>query len=94
VPVVHATGGLADSITNLTEEALAAGAANGFSFTDYTTAALDDALARACKAYANRPVWEQLVRTGMRQDWSWSHSAREYDRIYQNTLSGANSAAC
>ena len=32
VPVVHATGGLADTITNLTDATLAAGTANGFSF--------------------------------------------------------------
>ena len=49
VPVVHATGGLADTITNLTDETLAAGTANGFSFDEYTTAALADALERACK---------------------------------------------
>ena len=55
VPVVHATGGLADTITNLTDETLAAGTANGFSFDNYTTAALADALERACQTFANRP---------------------------------------
>ena len=94
VPVVHATGGLADTITNLTDETLAAVTATGFSFTQYTTAALADALDRACQAYSNRPVWEQLIRTGMRQDWSWSHSAREYDGLYQRTLARATHAAC
>jgi starch synthase len=86
VPVVHATGGLADTIINLTDGTLAAGTANGFSFEDYTIAALAEALDRACQAYANRPVWQQLVRNGMRQDWSWSHSAREYSRLYEHTL--------
>jgi len=94
VPVVHATGGLADTITNLTDETLALGTANGFSFNQYTTAALADELERACKTYTNRPVWEQLIRTGMRQDWSWSHSAREYDRLYQHTLARVAHAAC
>ncbi len=73
VPVVHATGGLADTIVNLTDETLADGTANGFSFDAYTTAALADALERACRTFTNRPMWEQLVRTGMRQDWSWNH---------------------
>jgi starch synthase len=86
VPVVHATGGLADTITNLTEATLVSGRANGFSFDEYTTAALADALDRACRAYANQRVWEQLMRTGMAQDWSWSHSAREYSRLYEHTL--------
>jgi starch synthase len=94
VPVVHATGGLADTITNLTEESLSAGSANGFSFDQYTTAAMAEALERACRAYTNRPVWEQLIRTGMRQDWSWNHSAREYGRLYQQTLSELTPAAC
>ncbi len=89
VPVVHATGGLADSITNANDATLEDGTANGFSFDTYTTAALADALERACQTFTNRPVWEQLIRTGMRQDWSWNHSAREYDRLYKHTLTQA-----
>jgi starch synthase len=95
VPVVHSTGGLADTITNFTETTLAAGTANGFSFDDYTIASLAEALDRACQAYANRPVWQQLVRNGMRQDWSWGHSAREYSHLYEHTLAArALPAAC
>ena len=61
----------------------------GSASTQYTTAALAEALERACQTYANRPVWEQLIRTGMRQDWSWNHSAREYGRLYELTMSRA-----
>jgi starch synthase len=92
VPVVRATGGLADTITNYTADSLAAGKANGFSFDDYTTAALADALERACRTYADRPTWHQLIRTGMQQDWSWRHSAQEYSRLYERTLAGAGQA--
>jgi starch synthase len=94
VPVVHATGGLADTITNLTDETLAAGTANGFSFDHYSTTDLADALDRACKTFSDKAVWEQLIRTGMRQDWSWNHSAREYDRLYKHTLARATTSAC
>jgi starch synthase len=94
VPVVHATGGLADTITNFNDATLEDNTANGFSFDQYSTAALADALDRACKAFANRPVWEQLVRKGIQQDWSWTHSAREYDRLYQHTLARLSHAAC
>jgi starch synthase len=93
VPVVHATGGLADSITNYTEETLVAGTANGFSFDTYNSTALEEALNRACQTYANRPVWEQLIRTGMRQDWSWGHSACEYERLYNRTLARTSQIA-
>ena len=93
VPVVHATGGLADSITNTTDETLAAGTANGFSFDNYTTGALADALDRACGTFTNWERWEQIVRNGMQQDWSWNHSAREYDRLYKHTLARATTPA-
>jgi starch synthase len=86
VPVVHATGGLADTITNLTDETLSAGTANGFSFENYSPIALAQTLERACQTYFNRGVWEQLIRTGMSQDWSWTHSAREYSRLYEYAL--------
>ncbi|MEX2318166.1 MAG: glycogen synthase GlgA [Pirellulales bacterium] len=93
VPVVHATGGLADTITNLTEQSLASGRANGFSFDQYTVAALAAALERACQTYANATVWRQLIRTGMRQDWSWTRSAEQYGRLYENTLARATHTA-
>jgi starch synthase len=89
VPVVHATGGLADTITDANDATLEDGSANGFSFATYTTAALADALERACQSFANWSLWTQLVQTGMQQDWSWNHSAKEYDRLYQSTLARA-----
>jgi starch synthase len=93
VPVVHATGGLADSITDVTDETLTAGTANGFSFDTYDSTALAGALNRACQTFANRTVWEQLIRTGMRQDWSWARSACEYERLYARTLARASTSA-
>jgi starch synthase len=94
VPVVHATGGLADSINNLSDETLASGTANGFSFAEYTASALAETLERACLTFTNRQVWELLIRTGMQQDWSWTHSAREYSRLYERTLAHRGHAMC
>lgn len=86
VPVVRATGGLADTITDATESNLVAGTANGFSFSEYSALALKEALARARAAYDQPDVWSALIRTGMRQDWSWAHSARQYVELYQKIL--------
>jgi starch synthase len=94
VPVVHATGGLVDTIANLTDQTLAAGRANGFSFDQYTVAALAATLERACQTYANPTIWRQLVRTGMQQDWSWTRSAEQYGRLYENTLARLTRTAC
>jgi len=87
VPVVRETGGLADTITNLTEEALAAGKANGFSFREDHALALSETLRRACDTYWHRPeVWKRLIQIGMRQDWSWRRSAMEYVRLYESMV--------
>ena len=87
VPVVRSTGGLADTITDCTEQSLAEGTASGFSFEPYTTVALEEALQRARSAFANPVIWQQLIQNGMQQDWSWASSARQYDQLYARTLS-------
>lgn len=86
VPVVRATGGLADTITDATPQALADGTANGFCFHQYNAQALDETLRRACEAYRRPQVWSQLVGTGMGQDWSWARSAAQYVKLYQETI--------
>lgn len=87
VPVVRATGGLADTITDSTPDNIALGIANGFSFEAYDAGALETTLHRACDVYRQLPtVWHQIVETGMCQDWSWSTSAKEYMNLYQKTL--------
>jgi starch synthase len=89
VPVVRATGGLVDTVTDANEQTLADGTATGFSFEDYTSLELAAALERACRAYADPVTWAQLVQTGMAQDWSWGHSADQYGVLYERTLSRA-----
>lgn len=82
VPIVRATGGLADTICNATPETIDTGTATGFSFRDCSTLALDDALTRACEAYEQPAVWSRLIKNGMSQDWSWSRAAGEYSALY------------
>ncbi|MGL4513122.1 MAG: glycogen synthase GlgA [Lacipirellulaceae bacterium] len=82
VPIVRETGGLADTVTNATDATLAAGTANGFSFGDASSYALQMAIDRACRAYHQPETWRQLVTTGMRQDWSWDRSAGLYTELY------------
>jgi starch synthase len=87
VPVVRATGGLADTITNAAAETIERGDANGFSFQEFTSDAFDGALREACQTYHDAPhIWRGLVERGMRQDWSWKASARRYVDLYQQTI--------
>jgi len=86
VPVVRATGGLADTITDTHDATLIAGTANGYSFNDYTAQALDESLTRSTTAWRQKDVWSRIVETGMAQDWSWNSSAQRYVELYRQTL--------
>jgi starch synthase len=79
VPIVRAVGGLADTVTPKT----------GFSFQDYSPAALVGALQAALTAYAKPRTWRALQVAGMRQDFSWDRSAKEYVKIYDRALGRA-----
>jgi starch synthase len=83
VPVVRATGGLADTITDTTRETLEKKTATGFAFREYSPLALAETLTRACETFAQKSVWNQLVKTGMAQDRSWKRSAQEYIALYE-----------
>jgi starch synthase len=87
VPVVRATGGLADTIVDCTPETLAAGTATGFTFLPYTPEALLGAIQRTLKLYHGFPdQWRLLMRTGMLQDWSWDRIAVEYEKLYLRVM--------
>jgi starch synthase len=87
VPIVRATGGLADTVTNCTPETLASGTATGFSFQAYTANALAETVDRVLAMYHDQPeLWRQVVQNGMRQDWSWQRSAAQYEAVFKKTL--------
>ena len=83
VPVVRATGGLADTVADYTARR---GRGTGFTFVDYTPEACQDALARALKVYGKKPAWRRMQRRGMSSDFSWAASAKEYTRLYRRAM--------
>ncbi len=83
VPIVRAVGGLADSVVDATDENLTAGTATGLQFSEYSSRALWRQVKRAVDMFKDKQTWRQLVRTGMRQDWSWGRSAAEYVKVYE-----------
>lgn len=82
VPVVARTGGLADTVIDANDAALAAGCATGFQFAPVTAGALCDAIDRACDAWADQVVWRKIMRNGMRHPVDWSSSAKSYAELY------------
>lgn len=87
IPLVHAVGGLADSVIDCTPQTLADGTATGFHFTQYTPAAFLGRLREALAALHRPQEWQALIRNGMTSDWSWSRSAAEYEGVYQSARS-------
>lgn len=86
VPLVNPTGGLADTVVDMTPESLAAGRATGFYLRHYSASGLLDMIWRAALVWwDDKDVWARLVVNGMRQDWSWRQSAVQYEQLYSDT---------
>ncbi|MDR2603020.1 MAG: glycogen synthase GlgA [Puniceicoccales bacterium] len=80
LPIVHATGGLIDTVDNYDE---LTGTGTGFVFNDLTNSALYNSIGWACATYYDRPKdFEKLRQSAMKKDFSWSKSAKEYENIY------------
>ncbi len=86
VPVVARTGGLADTIIDANDAALAAGVATGIQFSPVDGPSLQNALVRTANLYSKKVIWKALQARGMGADVSWDHSAAEYAELY-NSLS-------
>jgi starch synthase len=80
VPVVRATGGLADTVVD---------GVTGFTFGPYAAGALLEAVGRARAAYADRALWGRIQREGMKQDFSWDASARRYAELFRSLAAPA-----
>ncbi len=83
LPIVHATGGLADTVTDVYTDPVHG---NGISFTEYTPFALLDALQRSLRLYAEHDRWPDLIARAMAYDSRWSASALVYSQLYQRVL--------
>lgn len=73
LPIVRATGGLADTVHEDT---------NGFTFTEKTPKDFLKAVRKAHATYGVPEAWKSLQDTAMRGDYSWARSAKEYVRLY------------
>ncbi len=87
LPLVHRTGGLADTVVHASPEHLADGTATGFVFDEPSAEALWGACEQALTLYRGRQdQWRAMALTGMGEDFSWEHSATEYERLYEDAL--------
>lgn len=84
VPIVRATGGLADTVTDVKAHP---GKGNGFVFEAYTSEGFLDAVRRAVQFYRAGRGWKSLRQRAMSTDLSWDASARQYAAAYQRAVS-------
>jgi starch synthase len=79
VPVVRATGGLDDTVIDVD----ASPEGTGFKFEHYTADGLAWAVDRAVATFQDRARWKTIQQNGMKRDFSWDVSAREYVKVYR-----------
>jgi len=83
VPVVRATGGLADTVSDFDP---LKGKGTGFTFSDYSSNALWAALERALDVFRDKKAWRGLQERGMKADFSWNASAKKYEELYRKAI--------
>jgi starch synthase len=86
VPIVRATGGLADSISNYNPRTRKG---NGFVFRGYDSRELLVAIARAAETYRYSDRWQALVQRSMRESFSWDLPASKYVTLFRKVLRSA-----
>jgi starch synthase len=79
-PIVRVTGGLDDSVTDISEDEAKA---DGIKFTEYSVRALSRAIRKAQALYADKPLLRHYQRNAMARDFSWERTAAAYAALYQ-----------
>jgi starch synthase len=80
VPIVHAVGGLADTVFDYDPQTQLG---NGFVFHRYDSRDLLVAITRATESFKYRDAWQRLAATGMQQSYSWEIPAQKYVALYK-----------
>ncbi|MEZ5572170.1 MAG: glycogen synthase GlgA [Halioglobus sp.] len=86
LPVVREVGGLADTVTDASEQALRAGTATGFVFRQPEPLAFLATMQRAMALWQDKATWRSVQHTAMAQDFSWQRSAGLYLALYRAIL--------
>jgi len=83
VPIVRATGGLDDSVTDFDS---ARGTGTGFKFREYNAGAMLDKIREALYFYTHPEAWAKIQLNGMALDNSWEAAAQNYVKLYEEII--------
>ncbi len=89
VPVVSRVGGLADTLVDANDAAVAAKVATGIQFHGNSVTALEDAVTRVLALYRDPLVWSRMQRNGMNADNSWHRPAGAYAALFRSLIAEA-----
>lgn len=88
IPVVRRVGGLADTVADYHP---GTGVGTGFVFDELDPTALLMALVRAHVNWRHKESWAELQQRAMKADFSWTHTARQYMKLFAAALDGRKS---
>jgi starch synthase len=79
-PIVRRTGGLADTVSTWQPQTKTG---TGFLFDEFSSHALLGTLEWALQNWADQTGWQQLMKNGMAEDFSWDRQGKEYEALYR-----------
>ena len=83
IPIVRVTGGLDDSVIDISENPEEA---DGIKFTEYSVRALAKSIRKALVLYENKPLLAHYIRNAMQKNFSWERTTKEYEKVYRKFL--------
>ncbi len=83
VPVVRKTGGLADSVSNLSQDSKRG---TGCVFSEYSAAELVATLKKAAELFKDKAAWTRIMQRIMKQNFAWEDPAEKYESLYKMAL--------
>lgn len=83
IPIVHAVGGLCDTVPPYNPETKEG---KGITFQSFNAYDMLDAIRRATELYHNKAAWKIIRKNAMSGDYSWAEPARKYIEIYKEIL--------
>jgi starch synthase len=86
LPIVHRTGGLADTVTPADARTIADGSATGIVFEHFDAAGLEWAIEEAIRLYADPATYARVQAAAMRLDHSWKSRLPAYEALYDRVV--------
>jgi len=83
IPIVHRTGGLADSVRHFDP---GSGQGSGCVFNDFDENGIRWALNTTLDWYGDQATWQRLIQNAMAQDFSWARQVDQYETLFRRLL--------